>query len=151
MNSLESIVVPLDLARELAEAGFPQTSALVWIEAKTYPNGATMPTHVQPYGCGLPVCAAPTFEEVWAQLPPSISLRPVNEPGKGTFFRCLDSSDKVPYAARFRTAFAYVLPLGPRGVAQFEHKERPVIAAARLWLALVRAGHITPEPQTEDR
>lgn len=81
MTTHESLVVTLDLARKLKEAGWPQTESFfrwfhrdylagdgertvkdyVWVESRSYPNDEL-------------IAAAPTAEEILRRLPQSIEI-----------------------------------------------------------------------------
>lgn len=127
-----------DTCIALAESGFPQRTALSWVGRGPLSAPVLMPRH--PSATRRKAIAAPTLEEVLAQLPPSVGCT-VPHPIYGTVER--------PHSLRMevgeRAQFGYHLP-GSFDVKHRTVHARAVEAAARLFIALRASGKlVAPE------
>lgn len=138
MKTLSDLVLDRERCLALLEAGFPQDTALGWHLRQTrhtceayYEVGAGNATR-KSYDC-----AAPTLEEVMAALP-----RHVRNGERGYKRLALVVRDgMIGYAPKS-------LPRPRTDLCIYPPEDAgrlTVAAAADLYLALVRAGHITPE------
>ena len=149
-RKLSDLTVSLETARALEAAGFPQDTALIWTRFDA-------PMMRRPFVTmnrrgddrGIDPCAAPMLAEILRELPDVIE----HDTGDADLYRrVLWPSDDAS------TAVAYVpddfdvsepLRLGHHSWARVE-RPNAAEAAALLWLALVRAGHVTPEGEVRD-
>ena len=136
----------LDTCKALADAGFPQATALAWVRCL----GSF---HVRPLlqagegGVAPPSeSAAPTLSEVLAQLPTHVSF-PIPHP----IFGSLEREHTLELHLGASSMIGYCLQ-GSHTVQLRIEDEIPVEAAARLYLALRQVGLLqTPGPSEARR
>lgn len=143
MPDLSTLTVSLDIARALKDAGFPQETVFDWYSAPMFgmmlDQGLNRKDVVAPFAHHDYewICAAPTFEEVWALLPESIIVD-----GETYWI----NHDRVTHERVFYADVIQRVLMLPNGRNAMEEHISPVEASAALFLALVRAGHIQNTP-----
>ena len=125
---MQDLVPTLDTCRALMEAGFPQDTALAWCRE---PGGGEVVREPHRHS-GKPLCAAPTLAEVLGELPDSVANGNRGYKSRSLIIR----GGRIGYEPKSKPFLDYSHPFtfGPISAE----------AAARLWLALVEAGHVTP-------
>ena len=129
-----------DTCIALADAGFPQHTALGWMGRGPLSAPVLRPRHT-PTSLRRRVVAAPMLEEIVAQLPTAVEFQ-VAHP--------IYSTVRRPHTLRMevgeQTQFGYHLP-GSFDVKHRTTHARSVEAAAQLFLTLQAAGKLaTPQP-----
>lgn len=160
--TLARLVPSLDTCRALKDAGWVHPTAFAWFtdcDDAGEPDDPDRPPVVltdRRHRDWCRSCAAPTFSEVWDRLPVFITTDAHGDGYTSDYHRSLwtgaDGREIASYLSVDHDD-AEVLSLFPadaEGIirqrdAEEEH-ERPVEAAAALYIALVQAGHIQATP-----
>jgi len=144
MTSLESLVPPLSLCRQLQAAGFPQDTAMVWTRVgysepwhvmsndhldrvlkDNYEKSFLQPGHI-PLLKAMDLVAAPTAEEILKELPDYLGMIP----GDLAFITVKHSADGFRVAWRTWNNFGE-WPCDDGN--KYYEKESEAAAAAYLW------------------
>lgn len=142
MPDLSSLTVSLETARALQAAGFPQDTALAWTHGVPEDPGPHVTFHPSPGLRPLVAgeCAAPTLAEI---------LDALKAEGAQAAMLARESTEGHLYAVS-SPAYSTFAPLDDdepdemrcQPAEPWQWHTDPTEAAAALYLALVRAGHI---------
>lgn len=134
------ITVSLETAKKLKEAGFTQTTCASWVGVDKFEGGFDKYIHqadleekrdwsIEESGFSkenTEIFAAPTFEEIWNELPITLNVR-------WEYVKMLDFGF-IGYLNFNTSTFC--------GDLRFDANENIAEAAAELWLELKSEGHI---------
>lgn len=137
-SSPESIVVSLDLAKQLKEAGWPQEdSVLYWNADITHGEAVRVSLGIKRKSMYEENIAAPTCEEVLRRLPPALELE-----GKCCTIDCTKEIhisggiDKGKWLVGYEDCVDY---------SYYQIADTLVNAAAQMWLYL-QSHNLLPQP-----
>lgn len=127
-TTIDALVHDLKRCQGLKEAGFPQETALNWV----YGCGEPYVTAFKPEALKhcTPLCAAPTFQEIWERLPRELTFC-------GTARPFLSVS---PFDGRYGVGYEYIENMGVHALTLF--RASAVSAAADLWLWCATNGYL---------